>query len=260
MPYAKLLNNLIESSKLSVKEIVARCKEHGVNITASYISMLRNPDNNKIPSDEVSRALAKACEAEYEESLVIEGYIDKAPKEFKEFLDEYREILIQSLLILFSNQITKSDMKMLAERMKELPISDLILQSKTLTSGVDFEKAADSINVNMSITDDMSKTFIELKEPEGFIIEDDSMFPIIRSGSKVNPLALPLNDYKDGDILLVVVKGSKKPICRKCMFPDSSREKITLMAYNQKIQTETYRIDEVKILGKVKRIITDIFT
>lgn len=258
MPYAKLLNNLIDSSKLSIKEIVTGCKEHGVNITASYVSMLRNPDNNKIPSDEVSRALAKACEAEYEESLVIEGYIDKAPKEFKEFLDEYREILVQSIMLLFSNPINNNDMNTFFDNIRELPIADLILQSKKLTSKIDFEKVADSINVNMTISDDMSKTLIELREPEGFLIEDDSMFPIIRSGSKVNPLALPLNDYKDGDILLVVAKGSKKPTCRKCLFPDASREKITLMAYDQHIQTDTYSINEVKILGKVKRVITDI--
>lgn len=257
MPYAKLLNNLIDSSKLSIKEIVARCKEYDVNITASYVSMLRNPDNNKIPSDEVSRALAKALEAENDRSLVIEGYIDRAPDEFKDFLENYREMLIQSFLMFFSNQISIDEMAAVINNLKDMPMAELILHSENLKQGMNFDKS-EGFNIKMEMSDDVTKTLIELKEPEGFIVDDDSMFPIIRSGSKVNPLALPLNDYKDGDILLVVVKGSKKPICRKCMFPDSSREKITLMAYDQKIQTETYIINEVKILGKVKRIITEL--
>ena len=257
MPYSKLLSNLIESKNLSIKEVAIKCKEYGVNITASYISMIKNSDNKKIPSDEVSRALAKACEAENIETLVIEAYIDKAPIEFRGFLEEYRQIIIQSILMFYTNKVTNEEMQEVIKKMKEMPMAEFILQSTNLSQQFDFDKQAGSFNAKIEMTDDIKKTLLELKEPEGFIIDDNSMYPIIIAGSKVNPQFLPINEYRNGDILLIVIKGSKKPVCRKCLF-DETRTKITLMAYDQKIETESYNVKDIAILGKVKRIITEL--
>ena len=60
MPYAKLLNQLIEESGMTAKDVAQKCADHGVSITPSYLSMLRNGAGKRMPSDEVSRAIAKA--------------------------------------------------------------------------------------------------------------------------------------------------------------------------------------------------------
>jgi len=81
MAYTALLNKLIENSGLTVKEIAERCTESGTKITAAYISTLRNSTDNRAPSSEVSKALAKVCGAKNENVLVIEAYLDTAPAE-----------------------------------------------------------------------------------------------------------------------------------------------------------------------------------
>ncbi len=258
MPYSKLLSNLIESANLSIKEVAIKCKEYGVIITASYISMIKNSNDKKIPSDDVSRALAKACGAENVESLVIEAYIDKAPKEFKGFLENYRQILLESTLMLFTNHLGDDDLKAITKSMNEMSLSELILKSDNLKQNLNFEKMTGSNNTNFEMTKDLAKAINDLREPEGFIIKDNSMYPIISKGSMVNQLVLPLEEYQNGDILLVVISGSKKAICRKCFFLDEPRTKVALMAYDQEIDTENYNIKDIAILGKAKRIITEL--
>ena len=79
MNYKEQLNRLLSNSGLTNKEIVERCKEFGEEITPNYISVLKNQED-KIPSENLSLALAKACNANYEDVLLIQGYIDKAPQ------------------------------------------------------------------------------------------------------------------------------------------------------------------------------------
>jgi hypothetical protein len=86
MNYKELLNKLIKESGLSNKEIVAKCEKYGEKITPNYLSVLKNQDD-KIPSDNLSIALAKACNARYEDILLIQGYLDRAPKVIIDFLE-----------------------------------------------------------------------------------------------------------------------------------------------------------------------------
>ena len=73
MPYTQLLNQLIDQSGLTAKEIAERCKQHGQEITASYVSILRKEANERIPSFEVSQALEAVLDAP-KDLLVLEGY------------------------------------------------------------------------------------------------------------------------------------------------------------------------------------------
>ena len=96
MPYTKLLNRLIDDSGYSIKEIAERCTENGVKVTPAYISTLRNDTNNRTPSDNMSRALAKACNAKSEDILVVEAYVDNAPKEFAGLINLIRQTMVTS--------------------------------------------------------------------------------------------------------------------------------------------------------------------
>ena len=82
MPYHKLLNNIIASTNYTAQEIINKCAEKGIKMNKAYMSKLRN---NKVPppSEDVSRVISKVCDVD-ERFLVLEGYIDKAPKEIKE--------------------------------------------------------------------------------------------------------------------------------------------------------------------------------
>ena len=85
MTFTELLNDIIKESGLTNKEIIARCKEVGEPITANYLSILKN-DSSKIPSEKVAITLAKVCNARYENILVVQAYLDRAPDIIKEFL------------------------------------------------------------------------------------------------------------------------------------------------------------------------------
>ncbi|MDD3416352.1 MAG: hypothetical protein EOM34_09640 [Clostridia bacterium] len=90
MNYTILLNQIIKESKMTNVEIIKRCGELGENITPNYLSILRNTEG-RIPSENVSKAIAKVCKAEYEDILVIQAYIDKAPKGILAFANKIYE-------------------------------------------------------------------------------------------------------------------------------------------------------------------------
>lgn len=93
MNYTEMLNNLIASSGKMLKDIADECTEkYGVNLTRVYLSILKTQEG-KIPSPEVSRAIAKACNAQYDNILVIQAYLDKAPKEITDFLQGVQSML-----------------------------------------------------------------------------------------------------------------------------------------------------------------------
>lgn len=84
MNYTELLNNLINESGMQQKEILLRCKEMGEEVTQSYLSNLKTI-NGKTASEKISKVIAKACNAKYEDILTVQAYIDKAPKPILDF-------------------------------------------------------------------------------------------------------------------------------------------------------------------------------
>lgn len=89
MNYTEMLNKLISESGMNQKEISIRCKELGEDVTTTYLSALKNT-NGKMASDNISRAIAKACNAKYSEILVVQAYLDKAPQIIIDFLEGVR--------------------------------------------------------------------------------------------------------------------------------------------------------------------------
>lgn len=79
--YAELITEKINTSGLSLNDVVFKCSQKGLKITTSYISKLKN-GKMPPPSDDVSRVLAEVLEID-PEWLVITGYLERAPNEFK---------------------------------------------------------------------------------------------------------------------------------------------------------------------------------
>lgn len=94
MNYTEMLNKLITESGLNQKEICDNCKKLGENVTTTYLSALKNT-NGKTASENISRTIAKACNAKYSEILVVQACLDKAPNYIIEFFEEIRDVYIQ---------------------------------------------------------------------------------------------------------------------------------------------------------------------
>ncbi len=87
MNYTELLNQIIGQSGKMMKDIANECSEkYGVNLTNTYLSNLKTTPG-RIASDDISRAIAKACGAKYENILVVQAYLDKAPDVILTFLE-----------------------------------------------------------------------------------------------------------------------------------------------------------------------------
>ncbi len=260
MPYTKLLNDIIDKSGLSVKEIAEKCTQNGVKVTSSYISTLKNNTNNRAPSDEVSRAIAKACNYPDEGILVLEAYIDNSPPEFEGILNFLKSTAIMTMISVFENQVNEKQMQMFLNAINDMPISLLLIQlAKADNESV--EKIFGMFNISSTINDEMNNISVktELKEAQGFPVIDNSMFPIIQSGSKV---ILELKNSKelcDGDIIAFTIKKAENNIIyRKVVFIDDAHTKLVTFPMNTEYDTVTYSIDDIIILGKVKQVIADL--
>lgn len=108
MTFTELLNIIIKESGLTNKEIIEKCKEAGEPITPNYLSILKN-DTNKIPSEKVALTLAKVCNAKYENILVVQAYLDRAPQPIKEFIEAVKESEIEEIKYIFEQ--TKTEIK-----------------------------------------------------------------------------------------------------------------------------------------------------
>lgn len=103
MNYTELLNKLINESGMQQKEILAKCKELGEEITQSYLSNLKTI-NGKTASEKVSKVIAKACNAQYEDILTVQAYIDKAPKPIMDFFNYAKECTTAEALMFLEDR------------------------------------------------------------------------------------------------------------------------------------------------------------
>lgn len=125
MNYNELYNKLLAESKLTPREIIAKCKEHDLDITQGYLSNLKKIDG-KIPSDKISTILAKVFNAKYENILVVQAYIDRAPKPILDFFNYAKETTTREALLF------------LEEEKKEMP--EHILKAYLSEKEMDFKK------------------------------------------------------------------------------------------------------------------------
>lgn len=86
MNYTEMLNKVIDESGLKLKDIAEACQKEGVKLTNTYLSSLKTTPG-KIASDDISRAIAKVCKARYEDILVIQACLDRAPEALIRFIE-----------------------------------------------------------------------------------------------------------------------------------------------------------------------------
>lgn len=262
MAYTKLLNELIDSSGLTIKEIAERCTAQGVKVTPAYISTLRNDTNNRTPSDEMSKALARACNAKYEDLLVIEAYLETAPKEILGTLEFIRQGALATSMGLLDNKITTQQKKQAEELIRQLPLSEFVIELSSDLIKQSISKGQGTMSLKVTNEFEDMRITQQLKQAIGLTVNDNGMSPKIKKSDKVNFEAKNYKDYSTGDILLFAEKDSEKSkkkglIVRQAIF-DKNNKNITMVAINTDYMTKSYSKDDILIMGKVTQVITEI--
>lgn len=260
MSYTQLLNQVIENSGLTVKEIAEKCKEYGQDITPSYISTLRNNKNNRAPSDDVSIAIAKACNVEkaFENILVVEAYIDTAPKEIKDIIELLKDIMTNATIGMFENKVTTQQRKEIRKMFDTMPMARFVIELTTDNVKSTLKKNKGTLKLDSK--DILTDTNIKIEQrivPVGFDISDNGMYPVIEKGDMVNIELKELKDYKTGDIVLLK-KNDKKAnlIARKLVI--GNKKEITLIPINNEYSAETVNLDDITIMGAITQLIRKI--
>lgn len=247
MSYSNLLRKIIVESGFNSTDIIKACNERGRKIDKAYLSRLLN---NKVapPSEELSRMIADICSVD-ERKLVLEGYIEKAPKEIKEaFLSIKSMVFIACLSMAGNNKIDENILEQLKEKLEEEPLSEFILSL--------IDEKADKISFmpnGIEFSNSMDNFKYMLEEPLALMVDDNGMFPKIIEKSKV--ILKIQSEYNDWDILAVKIKGTEKIIVR---FALKNKNQITLKPLNNTFETQCLKLSDLTILGKVTKTITDI--
>lgn len=243
MPYGKLLKKLAKDKKMTYKKISEACSELGEPIAANYIKEVVN-GRKRPPSEKKSRAIAKALNVK-EELLVLEGYIDKAPKEIKKLLNNIRSFMTLAGLTSIENSIDKEDYNKLKEYMDKQNVSEFFIDI------LDEDRVCYIDNTHFNINRENLKLSVDYDNTTFFEISDNSMEPKIEKGSNVTIEVK--SSYINGEIVALKIKGYDKIIYRMVYFGNGT---ITLTPFNDKdYHTITYNREDVEILGKVAKVI-----
>lgn len=254
MPYSKMFQKIVNNTNYTHAEIAEKCKKLGVDVDRTYINKLFNGKSNP-PKEEISRAIAKACNAD-ERLLVLEGYMDKAPKEVLETLRHMQFLTKISSLNIYENlpDITKEQFKEQVEQYKiELEketIADYmieILDTRDIdisldASSVSFSQGEDNYNINFST-------------PIALPIQDNAMYPLIPQNSQIH-LSLK-SVYNNSEIIAFKMKGKEELYVRYLFYNDTDN-KIMLTALNTEFKPIICKKEDILILGKVSKVIHDI--
>jgi len=252
MPYSRLLQKIINKTNYNNTEIAEKCRELGVNVDRTYINKLFN-GKSKPPKDEISRAIAKVCNAD-ERLLVLEGYLDKAPKEVMEMLKHMQlldQLYVSGVYDNFSKMGKEELQKQLEEYKIELnkkPIADFILD---VLNKKDFDVSFYTSSISLSYNE--NNVNLSLSTPVALPIQDNAMNPIIPEKSHIN-LTLK-NKYENGDIIAFKIKDDDNLYVRYLFYND---DKIMFTALNTEFKPIICNKNDIIILGKVSKVIYDI--
>ncbi len=249
MPYAKLLRRVISDTNYTNAEILRRCEEKGEHIDKTYFSKILN-GKVEPPDDKKSRIIANVLKID-ERRLVIEGYIDKAPKEIKRAFQNM--LLMENLsAIKYAELIDKSKLHLLQEYFEKEPLTDMIIDILD-----DTQKFINYLEKEFHIENLRNGQEIKfsLNNPVGIEIHDNAMAPKIEKGDKVTFEIIDNNKYTNTDILLVKTKQNSEIRVRNVIKINSLRQ---LQGYNTGYIEPPCEKEDLFILGKVTNVIRKI--
>lgn len=248
MAYSKLLAKIIAETNYTQDEIAQKCCELGIKVTREQINKLVN-NKSKPPKEDISRAIAKICNID-ERKLVLEGYLDIAPKEVKDILETIRSYIYLSTISATSILGIKDreSITIIEDYLKNEPLAD------TLIEIIDAKEDSISFienNFNMDIN--FLGKAISIKNPIGIDIKDNGMAPLIEEGNKI-----VLDFSKKCDISDIVAYKCKNDENIKVRILSKNNNTFIMIPLNSKYNMEIYSKEDITILGKVDNVIKKI--
>ena len=241
MSYNKLFKRIFAESNYTQQELADKC-----NVSRSYIGNLLN-NITPVPDEEISRAIARACNID-ERLLVIEGYIDKAPKEIKDFLIYLKSLVGFCCLNFYENKADIESFNILKKQLEEETLCDFIIKLLNDKNNTEYN------NQNMfEIKTEDGNIIFNISKPFTLKANDNSMYPLIKENDE---LSIEIKTtYHNGDIIAFNPKNTEDIFIRQIMFLGKDIEAIPL---NAKYKRDFYNKNEIIILGKITKITTNI--
>ena len=252
MPYNKLLRNIISNTNYTQEEISRKCSELGIDISRSYITKLENA-NNKIPTEKVSKAIAQVCNID-ERLLIIEGYLDKAPKEIRNAFLVLKEYSCLYGITALENVIENKSLEGIKNVLEKEILSGFVLSITEYCKA--FAKVKD---IGLELKTENNNMVFNFGEIIGFKITDNAMYPLIKENDEVKIEIKDIQEYQDSDILIIKFNNKENITARQATILGKD---IKLVPLNNKYHSKLVHIGDndidIKILGKVKKIIREI--
>ncbi|MGG0293213.1 LexA family transcriptional regulator [Bacillus pacificus] len=227
MNYYEKLNQMIEKSNLTLKEIAEKCMLYGVSINPSYISKLRT---GKQPpaSDDVNIAIAKACGFEKQiEDFLFEAYLEKSPEYIKNLLLEITDFFSNTAQTILETQAPSHLLPLIKAQFNQMTRYDIVRQ--TLNN-------AGTINK------------VNIQPSKSIKMTDDSMEPLIPKGALLH--FEEVDKVENGDV--IVTTSDESYVVRKVVLIE---DKTILMALKKEIQPIAIKDNNLQFLGKITSII-----
>lgn len=247
MPYSNVLKKTIENSNLSYKDIKDKLEQKGISIDKSYLSKLVN---GKLPPprEEISRAISQICNVD-ERLLVLEAYYDKSPQEIKDILSYLQKLTtIIGIKSLYKDaNIDTKQLNLICENVNQQGIGIFLAEILDWGKNDNYQ----ILDGNLSVNSKKDNIKFQLEEPIFFPITNNDMYPVVPGGCQVN---INIQEkYQNGDI--VALKYNNTIIARYYFEVDQN---ITYTAINKTAKTFDNSNKEIKLLGKITKVIYDI--
>lgn len=251
MSYSEFLSKIIKESGHSLRNIATLCeKKCNVTISASYLSKLQKGGQTPA-SEKVNRAIAKVCRINAED-LIFEADLERAPQSVKDVINYLikfeKDLLIDTInKIPFNNNEQSINVKQQLNHYLNMSNREFIkeiLQKDNL----DYKEFS-NLKINSNDTTEKNTTNeLFLKLSVGITMIDDSMFPTIKQGAKIE--LVKLDEYNNGDIIAVKLKDGNT-IIRTYI---EAGNNIVLLPENKDFETLTISKDDITIQGKIKTV------
>lgn len=253
MSYANFLSNTIKNSGYSLRAIASLCeKKYNIKITASYLSRLQQKGNKNPASERVNIAIAKVCGINPDD-LIFEADLERAPESVKNIVDlmvNYIKSMYISLIPNVNIKDSKAQEMFESEMNKYINMGTREFITEMLNQDIDMEKPLEK---DFSISEENNEILNEMfmKFTVGIKVLDNSMFPIIKQGAKIE--LVKLDEYSNGDIVSVELNNTN--LIRTYV---KSGNNIVLIPANQDFETLTVPKKDIEIKGKVKSYTIDL--
>lgn len=255
MSYANFLSNTIKKSGYSLRAIASLCeKKYNVKITASYLSKLQQEENKNPASEKVNIAIAKVCGINPDD-LIFEADLERAPENVKnivELMVNYIKSLYMSLIPSINLKDTRKQEIFESEMNRYINMGTREFITEMLNQeDLDMESPLEqNIIIPKEESDVMQDIF--MKFSIGITMLDNSMFPIIKQGARIE--LVKLEEYSNGDIVSVELKNGDNIIRTYA----ESGKNVILIPANTDFETLTIPKKDIEIKGKVKSYTIDL--